>query len=181
MEYHREYTLKNGKILLLRHGEAADAAAVITNFNTTHGETDYLATYPDENSFTVEQESEFLQRKRESEREIELLAVVDGELVGTAGIEALGTKYKLRHRAELGLSVLKAYWGLGIGRAMVEVCIECARRAGYTQLELEVIADNARAVALYRSVGFTEFGRNPRGMNSRTDGYQEVISMRLEL
>ena len=34
-----------------------------------------------------------------------------------------------------GISIDRAYWGLGIGRALVEASVECARRAGYAQLE----------------------------------------------
>ena len=32
--------------------------------------------------------------------------------------------------------------GIGIGRALTEACIECARAAGYVQLELEAVAEN---------------------------------------
>ena len=181
MKYRKTFLAKNGKEVLLRNGEAADGAAVLENFNQTHAETDYLLTYPDENRFDAEQEGRFLARKTESPREIELLAVVDGKVVGTAGVDAVGSKYKVAHRAEFGISVLKEYWGLGIGRAMTEACIQCARDAGYVQLELSVVADNARAVAMYQRAGFVECGRNPRGFNSRTAGYQEVISMLLEL
>lgn len=59
-------------------------------------------------------------------------------------------------------------------------CIECAKKVGYLQLELEVVADNASAVRLYESVGFREFGRNPRGFRARS-GWQELVLMRLEL
>ena len=75
----------------------------------------------------------------------------------------------------------KAYWGLGIGRAMTEACIECAKTAGYVQLELEAVAENEHALALYRSVGFAEYGRNPKGFRSRISGWQAVVLMRLEL
>jgi RimJ/RimL family protein N-acetyltransferase len=53
--------------------------------------------------------------------------------------------------------------------------------AGYSQLELEVVAENRAALALYKSVGFEEYGRNPRGFRSRTGGWQELVLMRLEL
>lgn len=181
MKYERTITLKNGAACCLRSCVEDDAQAVVDNFNQTHGETDFLLSYPDENSFSAEQEACFLKGKLESENEIEIVAIVDGAVAGTAGIGALGRKYKLRHRAEFGISVSKAYWGLGIGRALTEACIECARRAGYAQLELNVVAENARAVELYRRAGFVEFGRNPLGFNSRTAGYQELVYMRLEL
>ena len=181
MEYSKQIVLKDGRTATLRHGVEADGSAVFENFNLTHGETDYLLSYPDENSFTAEQEGKFLKRKAESDNEVEIIALVDGRVVGTAGVEAIGAKYKLRHRAEFGVSVLKECWGLGIGRALMDACIECARQAGYAQLELSVVAENARAVEMYQRAGFVEYGRNPRGFNSRISGYQELVSMRLEL
>ena len=181
MKYDKIITLKNGREALLRNGEFADGEAVFVNFNETHAETDYLLSYPDENSYDAQQEAEFLKEKTESPNEIEIVAVVDGVVAGTAGIEAVGAKYKLKHRAELGIAILKEYWGLGIGKALMEACIECAKDAGYTQLELNVVAENERAVALYRKMGFVEYGRNPRGFNSRVSGYQEVVYMLLVL
>lgn len=64
----------------------------------------------------------------------------NGVVAGTAGIEAVGKKYKLKHRAELGIAILKEFWGLGIGKGLVEACVECAKDAGYTQLELNAVA-----------------------------------------
>ena len=181
MEFNRIVTLRNGTQCCLRSGTEADAQAVIDNFNLTHGETDYLLSYPDENSFNVEQEGKFLKEKAESKNEVEILAVVNRTVVGTAGVDAVGTKFKLRHRAEFGVSVAEEYWGLGIGGALLDACVECARAAGFAQLELDVVADNARAISMYRKAGFVEFGRNPRGFYSRTAGFQELVHMRLEL
>ena len=58
---------------------------MLDNFNLTHEQTDYLLSYPDENSFDVVQESRFLKEKSESDNEIEILAVVNNDVVGTAG------------------------------------------------------------------------------------------------
>ena len=77
--------------------------------------------------------------------------------------------------------MLKEYWGLGLGKALTKACIQCAKNAGYDQLELNVVADNDRALSLYRSLGFEEFGRNPRGFNSQISGYQELVYMMLKL
>ena len=79
------------------------------------------------------------------------------------------------------MSVLKEFWGLGIGRALMASCIECAKAAGYHQLELNVVAENVRALSMYEKAGFVEYGRNPKGFRSRITGFQEVVSMRLEL
>lgn len=173
--------MKNQKRCLLRNCEAKDAKAVYDDFNLTHKQTDFLLAYADENSFTVDQEREFLRQKEESRNEIQIGALVDEKLVGMAGIESVGEKDKVKHRAELGISIEKDFWQLGIGRALMEACIECAKQAGYTQVELEVVAENQSAISLYKSIGFVEYGRNPMGFRSRMSGWQELILMRLEL
>ncbi|MDD2958007.1 MAG: GNAT family N-acetyltransferase [Lachnospiraceae bacterium] len=181
MKYKETIVLKNKKECLLRNGEGSDAKEVYDNFNLTHGQTDYLLSYPDEDSFTIEQEQQFLIEKADSSNEIEICAILDGRIVGTAGIEAVGKKDKVKHRAEFGISIEKDCWGLGIGRALTLACIACARRAGYAQLELDVVSENGRAAALYESAGFVEYGRNPRGFRSRSTGWQETVLMRMEL
>ncbi len=181
MEYRKTVILKDGRECLLRNGTEQDAKAVLENFILTHTETDQLLSYPDEIRFTEAQEAEYLKKRTESEREAEIVAEADGRIVGTAGIDAVGSAEKVRHRAGFGISVEKAFWGLGIGRALTEACIECAGRAGYAQMELEVLEGNERAIALYRSAGFEEYGRNPMGFRSRESGMQEVVLMRRSL
>ena len=181
MKFNQKVILKNGKEALLRNGDAADGKEVFEVFNLTHGETDFLLSYSDENSYNAEEEAAFLDGKTKSDNEIEILALVDGKIVGMAGIESVGTKHKVRHRAEFGISIAKDYWGLGLGRALTSACIQCAKAAGYIQMELDVVADNERAMSMYKSLGFTEYGRNPKGFNSRFCGFQELVYMRLEL
>ena len=106
---------------------------------------------------------------------------MDGKVAGTAGIDAIGTQYKVTHRAEFGISILKEYWGLGIGQALMEACIHCAKTAGYAQLELDVVAENARAISMYQTAGFVEYGRNPKANRTRNAGFQELITMQMEL
>ena len=181
MKYRKTIELKDKRLCTLRNGTSSDGEAALANFLLTHEQTDYLLTYPEETTFTAEQESVFLRSKTESASEIEILAEVDGVIAGMAGIEAMGNAYKLQHRADFGVSVDRAYWGLGIGKGLLEACIECAKTAGYEQLELNAVAENERAIAMYEKAGFTEYGRNPKGFKTRSGRYQEVVYMRLEL
>ena len=181
MKYYKTITLKDGRACILRNGTEQDGQAMLNIYIRTHAQTDYLLSYPEEAGITAEQEAGYLKRKRDSSNEIELLAELEGSVVASAGIACVGPKEKTRHRAEFGISVDKDFWGLGIGRALTEACIECARAAGYLQMELEAVAENEKALSLYRSLGFVEYGRNPRGFRSRFTGWQELLLMRLEL
>ena len=181
MRYDKTVRLADGRYLRIHSAEGADAKAVCDLFTRTHGQTDYLLAYPEENSFTVEQEAAFLHRLLKSDREVMLLSEVDGVLCGCASVCAVGVKYKLRHRAEFGISVDKPFCGLGIGTELTQTAIVCAQEAGYRQLELDVVAGNDRAVRMYEHAGFQEFGRNPLGFQSKASGDQALIYMRLEL
>ena len=181
MKYFKQIKLKDGRDCTLRNGVPEDGQAALDNYMLTHGETDFLLTYPEECSRTAQQEAELLRAKSESADELELVAEVDGIIVGTAGLSSLGARYKVKHRASFGISIAREYWSLGLGRAMTRACIECAAAAGYSQLELDAVSENKRAIALYRSEGFVEYGRNPRGFRSCGGGWQELVHMRLEL
>ena len=111
MEYRKTITLKDGRNCIIRNGLAQDGNAARDVFLRTHGETDYLLTYPDETRMTGEQEAQFLKERTESLDEVELVAEIDGCLVGTAGIRCLGRMDKIRHRAEFGIGILRDYWG----------------------------------------------------------------------
>lgn len=181
MRYHKIIQLKTEEVCLLRNAEGDDAKALNECFCLTHSQTDFLTTYPDENEFDFEADYKELCVKVESDNEVEICAVLDERIVGSAGIEAVGKKDKVKHRAELGISIEDAYKGKGIGRALTLACIECAKEAGYMQIELVVVSENIPAIKLYESVGFVEYGRNPKGFRNRQGKWQELVLMRKEL
>ena len=116
MKYSKEIALKDGRTCLLRNTAGIDANAVLDSFNKVHAETDFLLSYPDEKGFSAEEEADFLSGKETSPSEAELCAVIDDKIVGLAGFSSVGSREKIRHRAEFGISVEKEFWGLGIGR-----------------------------------------------------------------
>lgn len=111
MQYEKEIILKDGAKCLLRGAGEADAAEVLRTFDLTHAETDYFLTYPEENSFTVQEEAKFLKARSESKNAIEIAAFVDARIAGTAGTDPIDDKEKIRHRADFGIAIEKAYWG----------------------------------------------------------------------
>lgn len=86
----------------------------------------------------------------------------------------------LKHRASLGMGVLAAYRGRGIGKRLLLTCIDKAREKGIVRIDLEVRADNERAIGLYECVGFVIEGR--RRMGLRHEGvFYDTLDMGLLL
>ena len=117
MQYEKEIILKDGAKCLLRGAGEADAAEVLRTFDLTHAETDYFLTYPEENSFTVQEEAKFLKARSESKNAIEIAAFVDARIAGTAGTDPIDDKEKIRHRADFGIAIEK---GFQPGRKVLE-------------------------------------------------------------
>ncbi|MDO4522773.1 MAG: GNAT family N-acetyltransferase [Eubacteriales bacterium] len=181
MKYEKLIKLKNGKMCNIKNPEICDASEMIRNYNLTHEETDCLACYVDEKNVSVEDEVAFIEAQNSSECNIQLCAYIDQRIVGMAGVSQIKNSIKMGHRASYGIGIEKEYWGLGIGKSLTIACIECAKKAGFLQLELEVVADNKTAISLYKDMGFEEMGRNPMGFRTKDGAWQELISMRLAL
>lgn len=85
-------------------------------------------------------------------------ARVAGTLVGYAGIARLGRKPPFEYEVHT-IGVDPAYQGRGIGRRLLTELLKFADGA---VVHLEVRTDNEAAIALYRSVGFTDVGLRRR-------------------
>ena len=78
----------------------------------------------------------------------------------------------------LTIAVRPAYWGQGIGSALLDALVTAARDRGCAEVFLEVRADNSRAHGLYRRRGFADIGiRRGYYQPSGTD----AITMRKDL
>lgn len=111
---------------------------------------------------------------------VHLVAVdSDGRVVGWCDIERRGAE-GFRHVGRLGIGLLEAARGRGLGRRLMWEAVEAARRHGIERVELEVFASNARAIALYESLGFQREGLKRRVR--KLDGvYDDDVLMALLL
>lgn len=76
------------------------------------------------------------------------------------------------------IAVDAAVHGHGIGRALTAALIADAGRAGIEVLTLDARGDNVSALRLYRSLGFTEYGRLPDFVAVGDRRYDKVLCMR---
>lgn len=181
MKCKRECETKAGEALLIRSLCAADAEVVLRLCRKGAGETLNMMRYPDEWTATTQQEADILARAEASAKAVILGAFARGHLVGMCSMQPVHPGDRARHRAGVGMMVLKSHWRQGIGTAMMQTLIDAAKKTNIEQLELDVVEDNKAAIALYKKCGFIEYGRHPRMMKYRDGRYADTLLMMLEL
>jgi ribosomal-protein-alanine N-acetyltransferase len=67
-----------------------------------------------------------------------------------------------QHVARFGMMLREAYWGIGLGRRLLELAQEIARTNGVLRLEAHVRQGNDRGMGLYQSQGFQVEGTRER-------------------
>lgn len=109
---------------------------------------------------------------------VHLVAVAGDDVIGWCDLRPKAAP-TLRHTAVLGMGIVAAYRGQGIGGRMLASTLELARARGIRRAELNVRTDNAPAIALYRRFGFVEEGTCRNYM--RVDGvdYDALLMARL--
>ncbi len=163
----KELLLNNGSTLILREAVRDDAQNMIDHMQIVTAETDFLTFGAGEFSMTLEDEKELIQKTVDSTHEIFLLAILNGEVIGIGGIHGSDIA-RIQHIGNLGLSIRKEFWGLGIGSLMMQTMIDWARETTIIRkIELFVVTDNTTAITLYEKFGFEREGYVRRNMYIR--------------
>ena len=95
----------------------------------------------------------------------------DGAVVGTANMYA-NRPGPGSHVASASFMVDPAHGGRGTGRALGEAMLAWARERGFRAVQFNAVVEtNARAVGLWRSLGFQVIGTVPEAFAHPTEGY----------
>jgi len=149
----------------VRRAREADAAALADYMAGLMAER--LDTISQRETPSVPEERDWILRAITAERGLVLLAVADQAVVGALDLWA-GERPDNRHAGRFGMSVARGWRGLGIGRRLLTRAIEEARAwPGFCRLDLECVAWNAPAIALYESLGFKIEARMAKAINLR--------------
>lgn len=104
------------------------------------------------------------------------VATLGETVLGWCDIVRLYPHPGYEHNGRLGMGVVAAWRGLGLGGRLLDHALREAPDAGFRRVELEVYASNAPALALYHSRGFQVEGVK-RGMRILDGRVEDVVCM----
>ena len=175
--YMMEYLLKNGKKVIIRRPKVEDAEAIINVITVADTETLFLARNPGEFCTPVEREKQIIENVL-ADNDVEwFVAEYDNKVVGQCSVGLVRRNARYRHRAEVAFVILKNYCNLGIGSRMMEECIKWCREHEVTQIELDVVKNNDRALKMYRNFGFEIIGTRENALRYQDGTYADEYLM----
>jgi putative acetyltransferase len=126
---------------------------------------------------SVEEWRKKLEPQATDQSGLHLVAVAGGNIIGSAGLHAVGISPRRRHVAGLGMTVAAEWQGRGIGTELMRRLLDWADNwFGYQRIELTVYTDNERALRLYCKFGFVHEGTH-RAYALRNGVYADVHAM----
>ena len=172
-----EYVLRNGKNVIVRKPNEDDAEALINVMTTADTETLFLARNPGEFCTPVEKEKQIIKNVL-ADNDVEwFVAEYENKVIGQCSVGLVRRTARYRHRAEVAFVILQDYCNLGIGGKMMEECIKWCKEHGITQIELDVVKNNERALKMYQGFGFEIIGTKENALRYQDGTYADEYMM----
>lgn len=164
--------LPDGRKVTIRPAKASDARGWIELLNTISQEDRYILL---EKITTSRRELARIFRFGSWTSESAAIVAADSNRV-IGQLTSTRNRNIQRHTAEIGMSILQPYRGLGVGEGLIEGAKQWSRAFSVEKLCLNVVPDNARAIRFYERVGFEKEGYRT-AQAKLSYGYEDLIEM----
>lgn len=154
-------TINNMNQLKVTFPDVYDAAKIVNYMEQIGKESDFLSFGEEGPQMTISKEIGYIQHLQEKSTKSFMLLFKnnDEEIIGITTISIREDRPRMSHFGILGISILKKYWGLGIGKFLMEETLKIAKIRGVKKINLEVRTDNSRAIKLYENYDFKIEGK----------------------
>ncbi|MHC4835172.1 MAG: GNAT family N-acetyltransferase [Planctomycetota bacterium] len=144
----RQITLKNGKNVCIRTQVVEDIERSLAYLKAIFADDRFFLTTGEEaEEWQVpEKQQERIETYYQDEKKLLVVTIVDNKIVSMSHVEC-DPKKRTQHVADLGISILTEYRGIGLGTEIMEVMIRWAiAHSIIEKLTLSVWAANKRAI-----------------------------------
>jgi len=176
----KEVQLKNGKLVMIRQAEVADAEKLLNCIRTYIPESEFIPKLAEEIKLTVEQERDLIYKFMNEENSILLVAEHKGQIIGN--IDLTGSqRIIMRHTGVIGMGMIKEWTNAGLGTALLASVIDWAMENPILELIwLQAYTANELGINLYKKMGFVETGVM-KNFFKHGDRYYDDITMFLSV
>jgi RimJ/RimL family protein N-acetyltransferase len=169
--------LKDGTEILIREGIEDDAVELARCVREYVRDGEGIPMVDGEFTKTEAEEREWIRGMRENPSELLLVAIHEGRIVGNIDFH-IGKRKRTCHAGEFGMGILPAWRSRGLGTVLLEELLRWAEaNPGVEKVNLRALSSNARALGLYRKLGFFEEGRRAREINNLDGSYDDDVLM----
>ena len=156
---------KKGKEIIIRYPVKTDAVEMQRYINALSKEQTFILFQGEQ--MTLKEETSYLTsllKKMNKGESMMLLVFHNNQLIGESSVEM--KERAAKHEGSFGISVSKEFRGEGIGRLLMHLTLEEAKKnlANLRIVTLGCFADNMLAYAMYKKFGFIEYGILPKGI-----------------
>lgn len=177
--FEKEIRLLNGDNLLLRNSITADAETVVNFFKVTADESENLSFSSDEYKVSPYQEKIAISNFNRDDKSIMVLGFIDDVLCCIAELIS-PAEIRLSHNVEYSITVLKNFWGMGIGNIVTDELIKFAKSKNIKNITLSTRRENSAAINLYKKYGFKTVGVK-KDYICIDGNFDDEITMQLQL
>lgn len=176
----KEIKLKDGNTIVIREANKSDAKNMIDYVNQISIESDNLTFGEGEFGISIEHEEQFLDGISKQKNALFIIAEFEGIIIGNLNFSG-GTRPRTAHTGEFGVSVLKDYWGKGLGTELVSYLIDWSKNSELIRkINLRVRTDNTSAIYVYEKLGFKVEGTITRELRVN-DRFYDTLFMGLTI
>lgn len=154
----------NGETVVIRYPQNGDAKVMCDYINEISKEKTYVTMQGEEMS--LPDEEKYLKNQLESIKKkevVQLLLLVNGKVSGVAAVDL---QHKIKsHIGVFGITISRDQRGKGLGKLLMKSVLEESfkKMPKLKIVILECFAENEKAINMYKSFGFVEYGRLPKG------------------
>ncbi|UUV98094.1 GNAT family N-acetyltransferase [Vagococcus luciliae] len=160
--------------ITLRQAIPSDATHLINAISLLNQETPYLVVSPHALNMSPDTMAHEIDYIYNAPNQFILLALNHDDIIGVATIVS-DDDSAFQHVGELGITIKKEFWGLGLGTAMIEELIQlCLDYEVTKRIEINVQTRNHRALHLYNKMGFYLEGIKRKAFLSENNQFIDI-------
>ena len=177
----KKFSTKDGREIVIRTATEDDASMFLDFSKHIFERFDsFNSSSIEEFKNDLEVERQFI-ASHQSDNRVLLVAIHNDKIVGACDFTNR-KPIKLRHWGNFGLSVREEFHRNGIAKALLTELFNWAlENKTIEMIGLYVHADNHRAIKLYETIGFKQYGVIPSSLRYKNGNYIDTIEMYIYL